>query len=75
MEDRDWRIDFRKCLAEYLERRGMSQKELAWRLRVSQAAVSSYLSGARIPSVTTLVNIAHILNCHVSDLVGVRDIE
>lgn len=70
MENQNWKFNFRKRLVEYLNRRCMSQKELASRIRVTQAAVSGYVAGTRMPSVTTIVNIAHALNCHVSDLLG-----
>lgn len=73
MENYNWRPVFRRRLVEYMERRCISQKELAWKLRVSRAAVSSYINGVRVPSVPTLVNIAHALSCHVSDLLGIYD--
>ena len=75
MENQNWKIIFRKRLVEYLDRRGMTQGELAWKIRVSRASVNAYINGVRVPSVPTIVNIAHALSCHVSDLVGVYDID
>jgi transcriptional regulator with XRE-family HTH domain len=65
----DWRRTFRTRLQELLEERHMTQKQLAEEIYVSRAAVSSYMSGARVPSVPTLINIAHALGCRISDLV------
>ena len=68
--DCDWRVIFRTRLQEKLEESGMSQKELADRVYVSKAAISYYISGVRTPGIPTLINIAHALNCSVSDLIS-----
>ncbi len=73
MNDLNWRLVFRKRLVEYMDRRCISQKELARCIRVSRSAVSSYISGTKVPSVPTLVNIAHALRCRVSDLLGIYE--
>lgn len=67
--DHDWRRTFRRRLQELLEERYMTQKQLADEIHVSRAAVSSYISGTRAPGIPTLINIAHVLGCRVSDLI------
>lgn len=56
-------------LQELLEAKYMTQKQLAEEIYVSRAAVSAYINGIRVPSVPTLINIAHALECRVSDLI------
>lgn len=57
-------------LAELLSEKGMSQKELAERACVSEAAVSHYLKGDRVPNSSTLANIATVLGTTSSYLLG-----
>lgn len=65
----DWRRTFRMRLQELLEEKHMTQKQLAEEIYVSRAAVSAYVNGVRVPSVPTLINIAHVLGCRISDLI------
>ena len=65
----DWRRTFRMRLQELLEEEHMTQKQLAEEIYVSRAAVSAYVNGVRVPSVPTLINIAHALGCRISDLI------
>lgn len=51
-------------LKEALERRGMTQRELAEKLGITEVSVSRYMSGDRTPKATILAEIAEIL--HVS---------
>ena len=48
-------------IAELLHEKRMSQKELSERACVSEAAVSHYLKGDRVPNSSTLANIAAVL--------------
>lgn len=47
----------------------MSQKELADRTGISEATISYYINGERMPSVKNLVNIAYVLECDLTEIV------
>lgn len=49
-------------LKNLLESQGISQKELAVRAGVTEAAVSHYIKGDRVPRGAILLNIANALN-------------
>lgn len=55
-----------KCL---LYEANMTQRELAKELDITESAVSRYISGERMPSLTTVINISYILDCDVSEMV------
>lgn len=57
-------------LTFYLEREGMSQRELAKRAGVTEAAISRYVKGAREPRAITVAALAKGLGVTVNDLVG-----
>ena len=49
-------------ITETLQRRGMTQKELAGRIGVTEAVMSRYVSGDREPKPDVLANIATALH-------------
>lgn len=51
------------------EARNMSQQELAALLNVTQAAVSHWETGRRVPDANDLIAIARALHCKVDDLI------
>lgn len=51
----------------FIKERGMTQVELAQRSGVSEAAISRYINGERVPDVFTLDKIACVLNCTIDD--------
>lgn len=55
------------------QRKGVSQKELADRLKVTQQTVSNYENGSRVPDGETISNISKILNVMVPYLTGETD--
>jgi ADP-ribose pyrophosphatase YjhB (NUDIX family)/DNA-binding XRE family transcriptional regulator len=52
---------------------GLSQKELARKLKVSDKTVSAYETGRAIPPTKVLANIATITNVSLSELMGVKE--
>ena len=52
---------FRERLAEMIKAKGLSQKELAQLAGVTEAAMSHYVKGDRIPRASVLVRIAEAL--------------
>lgn len=49
---------------------GLSQKDLAYKLGVSDKTISAYETGRAIPPTPTLSKIAKITNIQVSDILG-----
>lgn len=62
-------------IASLLEQCGMTQKELAERSCVSQAAMSHYLKGDRTPNSETLANIATALRTTSDYLLGRDEVD
>jgi transcriptional regulator with XRE-family HTH domain len=54
--------------------KGMSQSELAHMLEVSQTTITHYEKGVRQPTIDTLMNLSHIFNVSVDELLGHRAI-
>lgn len=59
-------------IAEVLQLRGMTQKELAERVGVTEAAMSRYVAGTREPKPETLANIATALHTTSDYLLGLE---
>lgn len=60
-------------IAETLQKRGLTQKELAHRVGLTETAMSRYISGERDPKPDVIANIATAL-CTTSDfLLGIED--
>ena len=58
-----------RCLLRYhLEQKGMSQRELAEKLNVTQPQVNKYVRDKQKMSIQVARNIANILNCHMEEL-------
>lgn len=56
-----------------LNKNGISQKELADRINVSESVVSRYISGEREPKANVLANIATALRTTSDYLLGIED--
>lgn len=59
-------------IAETLQNRGITQKELAIRIGVTEAAMSRYVSGDREPRPDVLANIATALHTTSDFLLGIE---
>lgn len=60
--------DFKNNIRELLEKKGITQKELANLIGVTETAMSRYVNGNRIPKATTCIKIAKALDCTVEEL-------
>lgn len=69
MNDTEWKKALGRRIRRYLWLRGMTQKELADEMKISQGIISSYINGNNLPSARNLKKISDALNCTVSDLV------
>lgn len=59
-------------ITETLQKRGISQKELAQRIGVTESVVSRYISGDRDPKPEALANIATALHTTSDYLLGIE---
>lgn len=55
-------------IADYLNRRDMSQRELAERVMCTEVSMSRYISGAREPKVSIAIRIAKVLRADIYDV-------
>lgn len=55
-------------ISEFLNKKGMTQRELADAVGTTEVSISRYVSGERIPKVTTCIQISKVLGCNVEDL-------
>ena len=62
-------------LKELRNKYGLSQKEVANRLKVSPSIVSGYETGERTPSIDVLLSISYLYNCSVDYLLGKSNIQ
>ena len=56
-------------IKKFREKAGLSQVELAKKMRADQGAVSDWETGRHAPRVDTLKRIAKAIRCQVSDLI------
>lgn len=61
------KLSFKRKLQTLMNRRWITQEELAKRINSSQQMVSRYLTGQSIPSAITLKKIADALNCNINE--------
>ena len=61
-------------LGSAMEDARMTQADLARETGLSEAAVSRYLAGARMPTIRAIVNICCVLNCDFEDLIPTYEI-
>lgn len=61
----EWICKFRLKLRQRMEEKGMTQRELADKLYVSEATVSKYINGELMPSVRMVINISYELNVSI----------
>ena len=66
-DDLQMRLNFRRRLQTIMNRKWVTQEELARRINSTQPMVSRYLTGQSIPSALTLKKIADALDCSVND--------
>jgi transcriptional regulator with XRE-family HTH domain len=60
-------------LKKTMKDRGLNQKQLADKCRLTEAAISKYLSGYRTPHLEILVVLANALNVTTDYLLGVEN--
>jgi transcriptional regulator with XRE-family HTH domain len=64
-----YKMAFRENLAYLRAKAGLSQRELADKLFVSQQMVGAMETGIKTPSMNMLIRLAEVLDCSINDLV------
>lgn len=64
------RENVKRNLGYYLSLKGLTQKELAEKLNVSQSAVTNWIKGNNSPDIDTVALICNILDISVVELFG-----
>ena len=60
--------EFSLCLKRIMKFNGITQKELSVMIGCTQAAISYYCRGDRLPTIVVMRQLARALNCSVNDL-------
>ena len=67
LTDEEWKYEFGIRLNSLINRRRITQEELAERLGTSQTMITRYINGYVIPSARVIDKLAKILNCSTED--------
>ena len=65
-------MEIGKNIKDYRKLRGMSQRELAGKIKFGKQAVSQYERNIRTPSIKTLEDISKALDVHIINLLGLE---
>lgn len=66
----EWNEKFRKRLSARMELIGITNRELARRIYLSEKTVGSYRNGVRTPTAYTITLMAEALDCTIEYLIG-----
>ena len=69
MSEAEWMREFSINLRRMMWDARMTQRELADLSGLSEACVSRYLSGTRMPTVKAIINLAYVFGCSIDDLI------
>lgn len=61
-------------LRSLIEEVGISQNQLAKESGVDESIISRYVNKRVMPSLTNLINICYVLDCHLDELVPTYDL-
>lgn len=64
------RENVKRNVGYYLSLKGMTQKELAEKLNVSQSAVTNWMKGKNSPDIDTVTLICNVLDISIVELFG-----
>lgn len=59
---------FADNLSDIMDEVGISQRQLAKKAHITEAALSRYLNKQRMPNMRTFMNLCYALHCEYSDL-------
>lgn len=68
-------MKFTDIIIELMKQEGLSQKELAEKINVTEASMSRYIKGERIPRIDVLVKLANVFNVSIEYLQGLKEVD
>lgn len=68
-------MKFTDIIVELMKQEGLSQKDLAEKINVTEASMSRYIKGERIPRIDVLVKLANVFNVSIEYLQGLKEVE
>ena len=68
-------MKFEEKVIELMKQEGMSQKQLAEKINVTEASMSRYLKGERVPRIDVIVKLANVFNVSIEYLQGIKEVE
>ncbi len=63
----------RMRVAEAIKQSGLTQTELARRLRIGQQTISHYVKGDKMPALDTFANLCAVLDLDANDILCIND--
>ncbi len=66
-------MKFSERIAEAIKSSGLSQKEIAEKLNISESNITNWKNGENLPSVEALFNLCKLLNESADYLLGLDD--
>lgn len=69
LDEYTWRDELSKRLRRKILATGITQKDLAERIGITEVSMSRYFNGVRVPDVYTLVRLTGELGCQLSDII------
>lgn len=74
LSNEDWNAEFKRRLLVILNRKHMTQGELAIRVGTTQPMISRYISGKDMPNAYMINKIIEVLHCELNDLLLIPNI-
>lgn len=66
--EQEWLDHFANVVRAAMERRGLTNKTLSEKSRLSEAAISRYVNARQMPNLRAVINLAYALQLSVDDL-------
>lgn len=67
-------MEFTDVIIELMKQHGLTQKELSKKINVTEASMSRYVKGDRIPRIDVLVKLADVFNISIEYLQGLKEV-
>lgn len=67
------RKEIGRNIKKFITYREMRQQDVSEKAGITEAMLSRYINGTSMPGLDKLHNLANVLNCRVSDLMGVEE--
>lgn len=68
-------MKFEEKVIELMKQEGLSQKQLAEKINVTEASMSRYLKGERVPRIDVIVKLANVFNVSIEYLQGIKEVD